>query len=213
MLRESLNKEVIKRKLLTTWGMVLSFAALAIMTAGSISLAVVRYKDQAVASTKIVDPTGAVMQTNFGDIEIEFNPNAPIAKSNFVKMVRSGIYDKTQFHRIVTDFMIQGGDPLTKDTNRKSEWGHGGPGFTFADEIDKSYKMTAGTVAFANTGPNSNGSQFFILAADASWLDGYHTVLGKVVSGMDVVDAIARIKAGVTGIPDQEVILRQIILK
>jgi peptidylprolyl isomerase len=130
-----------------------------------------------------------------------------------LKLALDGFYDGTRFHRLINDFMIQGGDPLSRDETRKSEWGHGGPGYTFADEIDLNRKMTAGTVAFANSGPNTNGSQFFILTKDADWLNGQHTVLGKVVRGMEVAETISKISAGVTGVPNQDIILRRITFK
>lgn len=192
---------------------------LALLSAGSIRLMWKEYKDhlssrfEVTANGQIRTARGAILQTNFGEIEIDFATNSAKARENFVKLGSEGFYDGTRFHRLVNDFMIQGGDPNSRDVNMKSEWGHGGPGYTFADEIDPDRKMTAGTVAFSNNGPNTNGSQFFILTKDAEWLDGQHTVLGTVTRGMDVVEVISRLEAGVTGIPNQEVILRKVIFK
>src|SRR3954462_7530494 len=125
----------------------------------------------------------ATMSTNLGDITIElFDEDAPKAVENFRKLASAGFYDGLKFHRIIKDFMIQGGCP--KGT------GTGGPGYTFEDEINP-HKIVRGALAMANAGPNTNGSQFFIVTTPAApWLDGKHTVFGEVTSGMDVVDAL-----------------------
>ena len=125
----------------------------------------------------------AVMNTNRGAIEIElFDGDAPKTVENFRKLAGDGFYDGVIFHRVIKDFMIQGGDPTGTGT--------GGPGYTFEDEINEN-KIVRGALAMANAGPNTNGSQFFIVTTDAApWLDGKHTVFGRVTSGMDVVDAI-----------------------
>ncbi|MBI5742492.1 MAG: peptidylprolyl isomerase [Candidatus Niyogibacteria bacterium] len=131
------------------------------------------------------------MKTSMGDITLElFDKDAPKTVANFVKLAGEGFYNGTKFHRVIKDFMIQGGDPLSKDASMKSRWGTGGPGYTFADEINAN-KLVRGTLAMANAGPNTNGSQFFIVTiAETPWLDGHHTAFGRVVSGMDVVDKI-----------------------
>ncbi|HUK96585.1 MAG TPA: peptidylprolyl isomerase [Gaiellaceae bacterium] len=128
--------------------------------------------------------TNATMQTNHGSIEIELFPDdAPKTVENFVKLSRDGFYDGVIFHRVIPDFMIQGGDPTGT--------GSGGPGYQFEDEFNNR-KVERGALAMANAGPNTNGSQFFIVTADACpWLDGKHTVFGRVTSGMDVVDTIS----------------------
>jgi peptidyl-prolyl cis-trans isomerase B (cyclophilin B) len=128
--------------------------------------------------------TNATMQTNHGPIEIELFPDdAPKTVENFVKLSRDGFYDGVIFHRVIPDFMIQGGDPTGT--------GSGGPGYQFEDEFNNR-KVERGALAMANAGPNTNGSQFFIVTADACpWLDGKHTVFGRVTSGMDVVDTIS----------------------
>jgi peptidyl-prolyl cis-trans isomerase B (cyclophilin B) len=125
----------------------------------------------------------AVLQTNHGDITIElFDDDAPKTVANFTKLAGDGFYEGVIFHRVIKDFMIQGGDPTGT--------GRGGPGYTFEDEINDN-KVVRGALAMANAGPNTNGSQFFIVTTDAApWLDGKHTVFGRVVEGMDVVDKI-----------------------
>jgi peptidyl-prolyl cis-trans isomerase B (cyclophilin B) len=125
----------------------------------------------------------AVMHTNHGAIEIElFDDDAPTTVGNFRKLAGDGFYDGVIFHRVIKDFMIQGGDPTGTGT--------GGPGYTFEDEINQ-HKIVRGALAMANAGPNTNGSQFFIVTTDAApWLDGKHTVFGRVVSGMEAVDSI-----------------------
>jgi peptidyl-prolyl cis-trans isomerase B (cyclophilin B) len=125
----------------------------------------------------------ATMSTNHGDITIElFDDDAPETVANFKKLAGEGFYDGLIFHRIIKDFMIQGGCP--KGT------GTGGPGYTFDDEINQR-KLVRGSLAMANAGPNTNGSQFFIVTLDATpWLDGKHTNFGQVTGGMDVVDKL-----------------------
>ncbi len=126
-------------------------------------------------------PSTATMTTNLGAIELElFDEDAPKTVANFKELAGSGFYDGVIFHRIIKDFMIQGGDP--------DGTGTGGPGYQFEDEFNE-HKIVRGALAMANSGPNTNGSQFFIVTTDAApWLDGKHTVFGRVASGMDVVD-------------------------
>jgi cyclophilin family peptidyl-prolyl cis-trans isomerase len=128
----------------------------------------------------------ATMQTNKGAIELElFDDDAPKTVENFTKLARDGFYDGVIFHRVIEDFMIQGGDPTGT--------GSGGPGYQFADEAND-HHVGRGALAMANSGPNTNGSQFFIVTAEACpWLDGKHTVFGRVTDGMDVVDEISRV--------------------
>ena len=133
----------------------------------------------------------ATLHTTKGDITIEFNPtDAPNTVANFIKLAGSKFYDGVKFHRVIKGFMDQAGDPLTKDDSQKALWGTGGPGYTFNDEITPNEKNNLGTIAMANSGPNTNGSQFFINAANNNFLDGKYTVFGKVTAGMDVVQAI-----------------------
>jgi cyclophilin family peptidyl-prolyl cis-trans isomerase len=125
----------------------------------------------------------ATMTTNHGEIVFElFDDDAPKTVDNFRKLARDGFYDGLIFHRVIKDFMVQGGCPQGTGT--------GGPGYTFEDEINP-HKVVRGALAMANAGPNTNGSQFFIVTVDqAPWLDGKHTVFGEVKSGMDAVDKI-----------------------
>lgn len=132
----------------------------------------------------------ATLHTSQGDIKIEFDGNAPKTVENFTKLATSGFYDGTKFHRVIAGFMIQGGDPLTKDDSKEAMWGTGGPGYSFADEIHANNNNVIGSVAMANSGPNTNGSQFFINVADNNFLDSKHTVFAHVVSGIDTVNSI-----------------------
>src|SRR5881275_36072 len=142
--------------------------------------------------------TAATLQTNHGAIEIElFDEDAPKTVENFTTLARKGFYNGVIFHRVIPDFMIQGGDPTGT--------GSGGPGYQFADEFND-HKVVRGALAMANAGPDTNGSQFFIVTADACpWLDGKHTVFGRVSSGLDVVDAIERVDTGPGDRPRDEV--------
>ena len=128
----------------------------------------------------------ATMHTNHGPISIElFEDDAPKTVDNFLKLSRDGYYDGLIFHRVIPDFMIQGGCPQGTGT--------GGPGYQFEDEFND-HKVVKGALAMANAGPNTNGSQFFIVTADATpWLDGKHTVFGQVTAGQDVVDRIQHV--------------------
>jgi peptidyl-prolyl cis-trans isomerase B (cyclophilin B) len=129
------------------------------------------------------------MHTTAGTIELElFDEDAPKTVENFKKLAGDHFYDGVIFHRVIPDFMIQGGDP--------DGTGRGGPGYTFEDEINK-HKVTRGALAMANAGPNTNGSQFFIVTiSEAPWLDGKHTVFGQVTTGMEAVDAIEALPTG-----------------
>jgi cyclophilin family peptidyl-prolyl cis-trans isomerase len=131
----------------------------------------------------------ATMNTNAGPIELELHDEeAPKTVENFRKLAADGFYDDLTFHRVITDFMIQGGCPEGTGT--------GGPGYTFEDEIND-HKVVRGALAMANAGPDTNGSQFFIVTTEsADWLNGKHTVFGRVVTGMETVDAIERTETG-----------------
>jgi peptidyl-prolyl cis-trans isomerase B (cyclophilin B) len=147
----------------------------------------------------------ATLQTNHGAIAIELFPGeAPKTVENFVKLARDGFYDGVVFHRVIPDFMVQGGDPTGTGT--------GGPGYTFEDEFNE-HKVERGALAMANAGPNTNGSQFFIVTADACpWLDGKHTVFGQVTSGMDVVDAISQVATDARDKPRDDVVIESVTL-
>lgn len=156
----------------------------------------------------------ATLNTNKGDITIEFfRDQTPNTVDNFVKLAQEGFYDGVKFHRVIKDFMIQGGDPLTKDDSKMDMWGTGGPGYKFNDEIGSQNKNDIGTIAMANAGPDTNGSQFFINVAPNNFLDDKHTVFGKVVAGMEVVKAIEATPTGTNDRPVEPIIIKSVILK
>lgn len=133
----------------------------------------------------------AVIDTTMGIIKVElYEDKVPITAENFKNLANDGFYDSTKIHRISPNFMIQGGCPNSKDDD-PSDDGTGGPGYTIEDEFHDDLKNERGMISMANSGPNTGGSQFFILVKDATWLDGARAVFGKVVDGMNVVDAIA----------------------
>jgi len=152
----------------------------------------------------------AVLETSKGVVEIElFQDIMPITAGNFEKLVREGFYDGTLFHRVIPNFMIQGGDPITK-TDEVFRYGTGGPGYSIQDEHIAGEALTnrRGTISMANSGPNSGGSQFFINVADNTFLDfdkeplqSKHPVFGRVVSGMDVVDQIVSVERNERDLP------------
>jgi cyclophilin family peptidyl-prolyl cis-trans isomerase len=147
--------------------------------------------------------TTATIHTNHGAIAIElFDDDAPKTVENFLKLSRDGFYNGVIFHRIIPDFMIQGGDPTGT--------GSGGPGYQFEDEFNDN-KVVRGALAMANAGPNTNGSQFFIVTTEAaSWLDGKHTVFGRVTDGMDVVDTISAVETGAGDRPVADVVIERV---
>jgi peptidylprolyl isomerase len=156
----------------------------------------------------------ATLHTNKGDITIEFfGADAPNTVANFTKLASSGFYDGTKFHRVIKNFMIQGGDPLSKDDAMMARWGTGGPGYQFADEIRDNNHNVAGTISMANAGPNTNGSQFFINVADNNFLDTKHTTFGKVIAGMDVVKAIESAPTGQNDRPAEAMVISSITLE
>jgi peptidyl-prolyl cis-trans isomerase B (cyclophilin B) len=147
--------------------------------------------------------SAATLHTNHGAVAIElFDDDAPKTVDNFLKLARDGFYDGVVFHRVIPDFMIQGGDPTGT--------GSGGPGYQFEDEFND-HKVVRGALAMANSGPNTNGSQFFIVTTEAaSWLDGKHTVFGKVTDGMDVVDAISAAETDARDRPRADVVIERV---
>ena len=158
--------------------------------------------------------TKAILKTNQGDITIEFYDNdAPNTVANFVKLATDGFYDGVKFHRVIKDFMIQGGDPLTKDETQAPFWGTGGPGYQFEDEIHANNNNNKYTIAMANSGPNTNGSQFFINTANNDFLDTKHTVFGKVITGTDVVDAIENTPTEPGDRPTTPMVIESIVLE
>ena len=149
--------------------------------------------------------TNAKLHTSHGAIEVElFDDDAPQTVQNFTKLARDGFYDGVIFHRVIPDFMIQGGDPEGS--------GRGGPGYTFADECPPGGPSfdRPGLLAMANAGPNTNGSQFFVTVAETPWLTGKHTIFGEVIEGMEVVDAISTVPTDAGDRPREDVVLERI---
>jgi len=147
----------------------------------------------------------ATLHTNHGAIGVElYDDDAPKTVENFVALARKGFYDGVIFHRVIPDFMIQGGDPTGTGT--------GGQGYTFEDEAND-HHVARGALAMANAGPNTNGSQFFIVTAQACpWLDGKHTVFGRVTGGMDVVDVISALDTDGRDRPREDVVIERVEL-
>ena len=147
----------------------------------------------------------ATLHTNAGPITVRFfDDDAPKTVENFRKLAGDGFYDGLIFHRVIPDFMIQGGDPEGTGT--------GGPGYTFEDEFND-HKVVRGALAMANAGPNTNGSQFFIVTTEsAPWLDGKHTVFGEVTDGMDAVDAIEKTETGAGDRPAEPQVIERVEL-
>lgn len=163
----------------------------------------------------IMQPTDTITRaritTNKGAIEVTFEKGAPNTVKNFTTLAQAKFYDGVRFHRVIKDFMIQTGDPLSKDINNMSNWGRGGPGYTFADELFGNEKYTYGTLAMANGGPNTNGSQFFIVTANPSYpLPPSYTVFGKVTKGMEIADLIQNVKTGAADRPVEDIIIEKI---
>lgn len=154
----------------------------------------------------------ATLVTNLGDIVIAFYPESPKTVSNFLTLARKGFYDGVKFHRVIDGFMVQTGDPNSKDDDWSND-GTGGPGYAFADEFNN-HPLVRGSVAMANSGPDTNGSQFFIVTAKATpWLDGKHTNFGYVVSGMDVVDSIQKAETNENDHPLKDIIIQRVIVQ
>ncbi|MCK5535273.1 MAG: peptidylprolyl isomerase [Bacteroidales bacterium] len=158
------------------------------------------------------DYNGAILKTSLGDIKVKlYGDDSPITVNNFLSLAQKGFYDKTKFHRIISDFMIQGGDPNSKDDNWADD-GTGGPGYKFVDEFN-SHKLVRGSFAMANSGPNTNGSQFFIVTKESTpWLDGKHTNFGEVLEGMDVIEKIEAAKTNERDHPLDDITINSIEL-
>lgn len=156
--------------------------------------------------------TTVIMKTSMGDITIQlYDDLSPNTVDNFLKLARDDFYDGILFHRVIPDFMIQAGDPNTKTyPDRWETHGSGGPGYNFADEFNQE-PLVRGSLAMANRGPNTNGSQFFIVTAPATpWLDGRHTNFGEVIDGMDVVEAISGVSRNENDHPIEDVVIEDI---
>jgi len=155
----------------------------------------------------------AILHTTMGDITIRFFADAsPKTVNNFLNLAQAGEYDGTKFHRVIKDFMIQGGDPLSKYESKQAMWGTGGPEYRFEDEFNDE-PLVRGSLAMANAGPGTNGSQFFIVTApETPWLDGKHTNFGYVVEGMDVVEKIENVQTVAGDRPVESVVIKSIEL-
>lgn len=157
----------------------IAFSAIAFFTTSNLSA-------EKIAAANNEGIMTATIKTNKGDIVLElYGEKVPLTVGNFVNLARRGYYDGIKFHRVIPNFMIQGGDPMGN--------GRGGPGYQFEDEIDPTLKHTGpGILSMANAGKNTNGSQFFITHVKTDWLDGKHAVFGKVIEGMDIVNSIVQ---------------------
>ena len=155
----------------------------------------------------------AMIKTNLGNIKVKFYSEvSPLTVNNFLNLAKEGFYDNTRFHRVINDFMIQGGDPNSKDLSKKNLWGTGDPGYKFADEFNNE-KLIRGSLAMANSGPDTNGSQFFIVTAESTpWLDGKHTNFGEITSGMDVVEKIEEVETDARDCPLEDINIESIEL-
>src|SRR5215208_4232000 len=143
-----------------------------------------------------------IITTKFGDIEVElYSDSAPKTVENFKDLTKKGFYDGLIFHRIVPGFVIQGGDPYTRNTTNRSRWGTGGPGWNIKAEFNKNTHKRGVLSMARSQDPDSAGSQFFIVLKDSNFLDGQYTVFGRVISGMDVVDKIASLRTDSTDAP------------
>lgn len=171
------------------------------------------------ADVKLVDNQDkkvmqATIETNKGNIEVEFGTATPKTVENFTKLAKEGYYDGIKFHRVIKGFMIQAGDPQTKDDSKMALWGTGGPGYKFDDELTGKEQYPQGTLAMANAGPNTNGSQFFIVTATpGAPLPPSYTVFGKVTKGMDTALAIENVKTGQADRPIDAVVIKSITVK
>ncbi|MBU0456790.1 MAG: peptidylprolyl isomerase [Nanoarchaeota archaeon] len=155
----------------------------------------------------------AVFETNQGTFKIELlEDKMPITTKNFIDLAEKGFYDGTKFHRVISGFMIQGGDPLSKDDSKKNYWGTGDPGYKIKDEFGDLGNIKC-TIAMANAGPNTGGSQFFINLVDNNYLDNKHPVFGKVTEGMNIVEKIGKTKTGQRDIPTEDVVIEKILIR
>lgn len=156
----------------------------------------------------------AVFETTMGTFKVELlESQMPITTKNFMDLAEKSFYGHTKFHRVIDGFMIQGGDPLSKDDSLKSRWGTGGPGYKIKDEFAKGLSNTRGTIAMANAGPNTGGSQFFVNVVDNTFLDGKHPVFGKVIEGMKVVDEIVAVETDGQDRPVQDVVVKKVTIQ
>jgi len=184
------------------------FFVIAFLLLASYSLYALDQVEKAKQSEDIV-----VIETDFGKIQFGLFPDAaPLNVENIVKLVKKDFYNGTTFHRVVPDFVIQGGDPLTKDDNPAND-GTGGPGYYLKDEYSKDVKHLEGTVALAKAADDRNGSQFYICLKKVPFLDGRYTIVGQVIEGMDVVKEIAKVKTDRNDRPIENVTMTKVYMK
>jgi len=201
------------RYLNTTGGRIAIFLVIILIIIGVIYFQFMNDEKLEEGSLSESEQGDVVLKTNQGEIELKlFADKAPVTVENFKKLVAEGFYNGVKFHRVIKGFMIQGGDPLTKDDSNSTAWGTGGPGYSFADEIYQGNSNLTGTIAMANAGPDTNGSQFFINVVDNNFLDQKHTVFGKVIRGMDIVSKIENTAVGQSDVPIKPVIIESAIL-
>jgi cyclophilin family peptidyl-prolyl cis-trans isomerase len=155
----------------------------------------------------------ATFETNQGNFEIQLDDRSPITTNNFIKLAKEGYYDGQRFHRVIPGFMIQGGDPLSKDVANKGRWGTGDPGYKIQDEFHPELRNDRGTISMANAGPNTGGSQFFINVVNNNFLDNKHAVFGHVTSGMDIVDRISNVQRQPNDQPVEDVVIQKVSIR
>lgn len=162
-----------------------------------------------VGGCKTMERTHVQIETTEGNMVVElYDDLVPVTAGNFRKLVEEGFYDGVRFHRVIKDFMIQGGDPLTKEVNKKNQWGTGGPGYKIPDEFVPSLRHSSkGILSMANAGPNTGGSQFFITLAPTPHLDNRHAVFGHLIEGQEVLEAIGKTDTDAQDRPVEDVII------
>jgi len=170
--------------------------------------------NQDILEEVIAENVFVTFKTSEGEIKLELiSSEAPKTVANFVTLAKDGFYNGTRFHRVIKDFMIQGGDPLSKDESKRNYWGTGGPGYSFEDEPNN-IALVQGVIAMANSGPNTNGSQFFIITAEATpWLQGVHTGFGRVIDGMDIVMKIDEVSTSPADQPIEDIVIESVIVE
>lgn len=196
------------------FGYVLTAATLVVALLGIIGVwAVNRYWHPPLLQFSESDIARTVtFDTNYGSFTIELDRRAIFPAAHFTQLVVDGFYKDTKFHRVVPDLLIEGGDPLSRDTSLRYLWGQGGLGNAFKNEIHDYDVMSEGTVAFSSSGANTFGSQFFIVTKDTTWLKGKHTIFGHVTKGFDVIHTIERVPLLPTGLPIDDVIITNIVV-
>ena len=185
-----------------------------------ISLIVMNNGEKMEESKRNSDVTLVRFTTNYGEFTAEiYVTESPITAGNFISLVEEGFYDGTRFHRVIDEFMIQGGDPQSRDPSLVNLWGSGGPGYTIEDEFIENLSNIVGTLSMANSGPNSGGSQFFINVADNTFLDfdkeplsSKHPVFGKVIEGLDIIIEISQVQTGQADRPLEDVIIDSVVI-